>query len=626
MVLADSVGVIEVPSSAGPCVYLRRDVIEEIGPLASGLGDIGAALIDFGLRARRCGWRHVAAADVFVPSVHQDGLYGAEEVLGRLHPGYGALRQGLGVTRDIAAACRRFDERRLAEHCEQTVLLVTLARNGGVRRHVAERASLWRSRRYRVLELKPAAETSSDGLCRVVVHNGDYQDLAYRLPDEFDALAELLQAASVVSIEYHHTLGLDPLVLQLPERLGAPYDIHIHDYSWICPRITLIGADGAYCREPPVATCETCVSALGSELEETIPVEFLRLRSQQLFLGARSLVMPTRDTAARLRRHFPGISPVVRPWEDEVPATAPRVSHGRPFRVAVIGSIGVHKGYDILLACARDAADRELPVEFVVFGHSSDDAPLFATGKVFVTGPYDEAELPELLAREACNAALFASVWPETWNYALTYALRDGLPIVAFDLGGIAERLRDRKKVVLLPLGRDPAHINDALLSFASAPNDTVLRPAITQRFVESSELGGGAARAISQIAISIEAEEDANLIEYKVLSADGELSEWCPQGGWCGGGEPILAFAVRATRKGTQLRCRYDGWFRSGAVVRNIGNGNPCRSRSPDDPLVALHLSIVCNADDSLGEINDSPCRIPELSFSTATSSALTK
>jgi glycosyltransferase involved in cell wall biosynthesis len=451
-------------------------------------------------------------------------------------------------------------------------------------------------------------------MCRVVVHDSDYQDLAYRLPDEFDALVELLQTASIASIEYHHTLGLDSSVLRLPEWLGTPYEIHVHDYSWICPRITLIGADGAYCGEPPVEACETCVSTNGSELEESIQVEQLRLRSQRLFMGARSLVTPTRDVAARLRRYYPGISPIVRPWESE-PTTAPRVAHGWPLRVAVIGSIGVHKGYEVLLACARDAVDRDLPLEFVVFGNTSDDAPLFATEKVFVTGPYDEAELPDLLAREACDAALFASVWPETWNYSLTHALREGLPIVAFDLGGIAERLRGREKVVLLPLGKDPAPVNDALLSFGAGRHDEQLRPAVALRFVEPPGTDPNEARAIGQLAISIDSENDSKLIEYKVLSTDDEISDWCPQGEWCGIGLPILAFAVRSTPGvDPPLQCHYDGWFRSGIVVRNILNGNPCRSPQANDPLIALHLSIICNATGSSEQVNELSSRMPGL------------
>jgi hypothetical protein len=133
-------------------------------------------------------------------------------------------------------------------------------------------------------------------------------------------------------------------------------------------------------------------------------------------------------------------------------------------RVALIGAIGEHKGYRILLACARDARARRLPIEFVVIGYTENDAPLLATGKVFITGRYSDAEAPHLLQREEPDVAWLPSVWPETWCYTLDYALEAGLPILAFDLGAIAERLRAAGAGTLVPLGLKPGQINDRLL------------------------------------------------------------------------------------------------------------------------------------------------------------------
>jgi hypothetical protein len=137
-------------------------------------------------------------------------------------------------------------------------------------------------------------------------------------------------------------------------------------------------------------------------------------------------------------------------------------------RVVLLGAIGEHKGYSVLLACARDARSRRLPLEFIVIGFTSKDAPLLATGKVFITGPYSEVEVPHLLRREQPDIAWLPSVWPETWCYTLDYALVAGLPVVAFDLGAIAERLRASDAGMLLPLELNPVQINDRLLALAA--------------------------------------------------------------------------------------------------------------------------------------------------------------
>ena len=73
--------------------------------------------------------------------------------------------------------------------------------------------------------------------------------------------------------------------------------------------------------------------------------------------------------------------PVVQPHEDDAAiGDPPRASCApRCCRVCVIGAIGIHKGYQVLLDCARDAAERRLPLEFVVVGHTIDDRRLLAT-------------------------------------------------------------------------------------------------------------------------------------------------------------------------------------------------------------------------------------------------------
>ena len=133
-------------------------------------------------------------------------------------------------------------------------------------------------------------------------------------------------------------------------------------------------------------------------------------------------------------------------------------------RVGLIGAIGGHKGYEVLLGCARDAAARRLPLEFVVIGYTENDKPLLKTGKVFITGRYSEIEAPHLLRRERPDIVFLPSVWPETWCYTLDYALAAGLPVVSFDLGAIAERLRAAGHGMLLPLNLSSRQINDRLL------------------------------------------------------------------------------------------------------------------------------------------------------------------
>ena len=195
--------------------------------------------------------------------------------------------------------------------------------------------------------------------------------------------------------------------------------------------------------------------------------------SADLLGRASRVVAPTEDAAARMARHFPGLPVDVEPWEAPIPVAAARPRRRpdhAPVVVCVLGAIGEAKGIEVLIACARDAAARALPLRFVVVGHTADDERVLASGPVFITGPYEEDEVATLVQLHGADIALMPAVWPETWSYALSECWRAGLDVVAFDLGAQAERIRARGQGRLLPLGLPAPDINDVLLGQAGAP------------------------------------------------------------------------------------------------------------------------------------------------------------
>jgi glycosyltransferase involved in cell wall biosynthesis len=268
-------------------------------------------------------------------------------------------------------------------------------------------------------------------------------------------------------MEVHNLLGHHHAVLQLADRLGIPYDVHVHDYGWLCPRVTLVGALRRYCGEPEAtASCEACIAEAGTKIGEEIGVAALRARSAIELGGARRVVAPSADTIARLRRYFPALAPVLSPHTDDdaLPPRAP-VQAETPRRVGVVGGIGPEKGYDVLLACARDAAKRGLALTFVVIGHTPDDEALMNTGRVFVTGPYEEADAVEEIRAQRLHLGFLPSVWPETWCYTLGETWQAGFDVVVFDIGALQERVRRTGRGWVLPLGLPIQAINNALLA-----------------------------------------------------------------------------------------------------------------------------------------------------------------
>ncbi|MBV9756514.1 MAG: glycosyltransferase, partial [Alphaproteobacteria bacterium] len=469
---------LDLPSAVGHCLYIRRDCLAEAGLFredlfAQGYGEEN----DWSIRAARLGWRSVAALGVFV--CHRGAIsFGAARlglmrrngaVLERLHPGYTALAKAFIARDPLAAARRNVDAQRwaAARGAGRAVVLVTHGEGGGVERHVRERAAALRADGFSPIVLRPGT-TGEAGACLLSrCAPEEYPNLRYRLPGEFDALLRLLAEDRATHVEIHHLVGHASVLHKLADRLHVPFDVVLHDSALMCPRVNLCDRTHGYCGEPAaLADCEACVADAGSRLGETIGVAALRARSHELLQAARRVIVPSEDMAQRIARYFPDIVAAVRPWEDEPPALgAPAaVPANGALRVCVVGGITEDKGYDVILQCARDAARRGLALEFVVVGHTIDDARLLDSGAAFVTGQYEETELAVLIAAQRAGLGFVPSQCPESWCYALTALWRAGLHVAAFALGAQAERIRRTGRGFLLPLGLPAARINDALL------------------------------------------------------------------------------------------------------------------------------------------------------------------
>ncbi len=498
---ANGGGTVEIPTSVGFCMYIRGDCLAETGLFrpeifAQGYGEEN----DFCLRARHLGWRHVAASGIFVGHIGGQSFRAAREhllrrnldLLERLHPGYHDLIAAHMAADPLADARRRLDLARWRALRPPpakagAVILITHDEGGGVERQIGVRARALAAEGFRPVILRPGA----DGRCLVSPAEGPtdavsdvwrdgFPNLRFTVPAELPELAALLRRERPAHVELHHQLGHNHALLTLPGLLGVPMDVFVHDYAAICPRVTLVTTSHRYCGEPEIAQCEACVADLGSRLREEISVADLRQRTAADLSAARQVVFPSPDAEKRLRRYVPRLRSAVTPWE--VDAAGPWLKDGATGegngarrrhsangrrRVAIIGAIGTEKGYDVTLDCARDAARRDLPLEFVVIGYTHDDLRLIDTGRAEITYRFAPDRAVAEITAQGADLAFIPSIWPETWCFALSDAWAAGLKAAVFDIGTQAERVRATNKGWVLPLALPPLAINNALIALA---------------------------------------------------------------------------------------------------------------------------------------------------------------
>jgi len=130
--------------------------------------------------------------------------------------------------------------------------------------------------------------------------------------------------------------------------------------------------------------------------------------------------------------------------------------------IGVVGKLNMQKGAQVVADLARLIERERLDTRIVVIG-SLELA--FRSPCLEVTGTYTRDDLAALVEKHGVNMFFFPSIWPETFSYVVAEICALGLPIVAFDLGAPAERLRGNPLARLVPRVEARAAL-DTLLEF----------------------------------------------------------------------------------------------------------------------------------------------------------------
>jgi glycosyltransferase involved in cell wall biosynthesis len=348
-------------------------------------------------------------------------------------------------------------------------LLLSHACGGGTARHLNDLAAALASENVRPVLVRPSkarrllweefAERASKPWCAESL-------------DQRESIFAQLATLRPVHAHVHHLMGLPDFLLELLSEHGVTYDWTIHDYHAICPRVHLIGAGGTYCGEPDAGSCNRCLALLGDDQGHPVKQTITSWRGTfaRRLGGARRIFVPSDDVRRRIARYFPELPVLLRPHPEALPpreSLAAPIRPGETVRVAVLGTIVSTKGSLRLLACARDARSRRLPLEFHVIGSTDRDAVFARAGNVRVTGRYPEGEVYDRLAGARCHLAFLPSLCPESFMYTLSIVMAARFFVVCFDLGAQAERLRAWGWGQTLPWAASAESINDSLLAIA---------------------------------------------------------------------------------------------------------------------------------------------------------------
>src|SRR5215207_6865870 len=309
---------------------------------------------------------------------------------------------------------------------------------GGVTRHIEALAERFFAEGHEVRVLAPY---DPDDRLSAVLHRGAAPQ-PRELPDYVIPLGRTIgfPANGAVSNLSARAAGVSQMRRELSA--GGFDVVHLHEpvVPTLCwdalssTRLPLVGTFHCYSTNPLTNNVANLLGArrLFNHLHVRIAVSEAAAWTAQRFFGGRYRIVPN------------GVA---------VPdAPAPRAPSDR-LRLAFVGQAVERKGLPVLLRAFEALRDHDVPVELTVVGANRDEVqPMLLDDRgVTVLGRVDDAEKQRVL--ESADLLCAPSLGGESFGMVLTEGFAAGTPVVASDIAGYRDVVRDGLDGLLVPRG-----------------------------------------------------------------------------------------------------------------------------------------------------------------------------
>ncbi len=443
----------EIHSGVGFCMAVNMACWKTVGPLDAGTFSRGyGEECDWCMRAISRGWRNVLAPNLFVQHVHGGSFLSSEkkrlceahqEILRKRWPNIMA-----GIMKHVQLnpwePYRIMASWLMSEGDNGCLLMIDLDENTGG-------AVAYRESQIRYLQ----AEGWRIILLRYGRDDGNWFLSIRYLPEErpvrLDSLQDIEHLLDVISVKrvFVNNLAFYANIDEALEFLRRmkrkhPFQLHyvFHDFLSLCPSFFLLDKNNRYCQS---GTPERCLSCAHGNLNRVVAFEDLpRWRSwwADFFDVCDSMTcfsQTTKDIVERVyslgdRLTVQEHMPLAVFTEKFTPPTAPE-----SMELAFVGNFVPQKGSDTIYELAELFIAKGIKARIHIFGLSGVNTP---HPRIVRHGTYLRENLPVLFREQGIMAVLFPSVWPETFSYVVQECMGMEVPLVCFDLGAPAERIR----------------------------------------------------------------------------------------------------------------------------------------------------------------------------------------
>lgn len=472
------------PTGVGFCMALNKKVVQEIGCLDPIFGKGYAEENDWCQRAIKHGYTNELLTNLFVWHKH-GGSFTSEEkqrlisknlgILNERYPGYDASIQNI-IKKDPLRKHRFFALLHMAEAKRGLTLFIDHNLSGGTRTYSNEFIANHKDQGILVLRYN---STTSSRLELEINLGANEESIYIKNYDIFIAtIYPVLKELKIKNVILNSLVTFPKLTEIFPFFIkflnGLNYDffeVMVHDFYSICPSYTLLNDKGQFCGVPDKITdCQKCIlknQFVFSQESNQVDMKDWREGWSSIKRLANQITVFSEDSANHISKAYPQEKDkiVVKPHVVDNSALIPikKQSNKKPgLSVGVIGAINYAKG-SVRIERLSKLMEQDSHGKITIFGETNNSYLQQATN-VEVTGRYEMSDLTNLIIEREIDVFFFSSIWPETFSFVTDHMMRMNLPIVAYDIGAPAERLKEYDKAKIIDLNASPNELFASLI------------------------------------------------------------------------------------------------------------------------------------------------------------------
>lgn len=293
-----------------------------------------------------------------------------------------------------------------------------------------------------------------DGKYEYVFYNVHNQQDRQVVPVNEKVLTAFVQELNIHEIFVNHLLGYELFfVMKWILSLKLPVKYFIHDYFCICPNNAFLECERKFCDENK--SNKICRHYFANKGFPSLDLKTYQSWFHDFLRQIDTIYAPTQYAADTVKEVYSDIHISIQPHRLAIPfqkTFQDEFAFEKILTVAFLGDMWAYKGGEYMLLLNEYIQRFRLPVRFVLIGEFCDDLHIGTKAGIEVTGRYDNKKISAILKSHKVAFVAALSICQETYCYTASEAILSGYPVLAFNIGAHARRIKAHDCGWIMPL------------------------------------------------------------------------------------------------------------------------------------------------------------------------------